>query len=783
MTPTRVRILTLCASSLVTACLVAGFLVWFRRRPPADTVKFVQVDNDALNADTAVKASAKGEPEWDPSKLQVDIPLPLFPPSTLKRRPLTDAEFRLLYPGREGSLVYDPQTHFRYRGGNVTQVKFPEHPQGGFTARTNSLGMREETEVLERQPDLRVLVTGDSHTDGVCDERDSYTNVLERALASARPGKTVEALNTGVGGYSFYNYLGVLERYLPLAPDVFVVGVYGGNDFEEMLTVHHYFQGTPRLAGLRDYGWQLTQAAKVLVCIGQAWIALKYFEHNPSEIDIALQGARDVSTEIVVTCMRNGIHPIFLYIPPMHSVEYNQHRGLFEKLAEVLQLKPEDVRITDRMADSYLAYLRSIHVDVVDMRKPFTAAKTELYWQTDHHINLKAHELIAGALFPVVDAACPAGATRLRPIGTRTDFAALEGGAAPSPPAGAEPDSVAKLAAASGAVPVAPEPAFVAKPLKVSDEPLKPIALSAEAVEQLFALRADQEYDARSLFRYASKLARDIDGVSFATNSSGLLGAEEPRISQPNVLLLGDETVFAPGDTGSTCGALIERAQADVKCLDACTAGYGLFNYLGTLERLSDQKPVEVVVVVDTTTDVVGVMPVYRATQLERDRKRAPKEPRSLQDKRRDDALPKPGQDRLVRAAKTFHENAGNLLVATRYAAEVVLEIGRRCKSRGVPLTVVVVPPASDPRVRGVEETIAKAVAAMPGSDDDLAALSRSHASFIATLKAHEVNVVDFGTTLEQAPAPLIDAATLRLNAGGRAALAELIARSLTKRR
>jgi hypothetical protein len=92
---------------------------------------------------------------------------------------------------------------------------------------------------------VRVLVTGDSHTEGVCTNAESFTHLLEGALADARPGAAVEAINSGLSGYNLYNYLGVLEKGRALGPDVFVVTVYGGNDFAAAVQLYRYFERMP----------------------------------------------------------------------------------------------------------------------------------------------------------------------------------------------------------------------------------------------------------------------------------------------------------------------------------------------------------------------------------------------------------------------------------------------------------------------------------------------------------------------------------------------------------
>ncbi len=107
---------------------------------------------------------------------------------------------------------YDAWSYFRHKPSQRLRLPLAEHDGGSFECSTNSLGLREDAELAAARPDLRILVTGDSHTDGVCENRESYANRLEASLLVDRPGKCVEVLNAGTGGFSFHNYLGVLEK-------------------------------------------------------------------------------------------------------------------------------------------------------------------------------------------------------------------------------------------------------------------------------------------------------------------------------------------------------------------------------------------------------------------------------------------------------------------------------------------------------------------------------------------------------------------------------------------
>jgi hypothetical protein len=148
-----------------------------------------------------------------------------------------------LLPAIDKNQVYDEHLLARRKPHFQGHIDLAEHPQGGWDIRTNALGLREDQEVPEEKADLRVLVVGDSHVDGLCANADSFPNLLEASLSERHPGRTIEVVNAGTGGWSFYNYLGALEGLAYLRPDVFVVVVYGGNDFQGAMSLHHFQRG------------------------------------------------------------------------------------------------------------------------------------------------------------------------------------------------------------------------------------------------------------------------------------------------------------------------------------------------------------------------------------------------------------------------------------------------------------------------------------------------------------------------------------------------------------
>ncbi len=83
---------------------------------------------------------------------------------------------------------------------NVTRdIKWPEHPLGKIVMKTNNMGFRcdESTGIKKPEGTIRILITGDSHTDGVIYNSESVAARLEELLKKQQPGKDFEALECG----------------------------------------------------------------------------------------------------------------------------------------------------------------------------------------------------------------------------------------------------------------------------------------------------------------------------------------------------------------------------------------------------------------------------------------------------------------------------------------------------------------------------------------------------------------------------------------------------------
>lgn len=395
---------------LALVAAAAGVLVFAWWRPadgPVPDVRLAPIDFDW----GGVPVGSAERPGLDPLEAG---PASRFPPSRLVRRPIPPEDAEKLFGIREREYdVFDPHCYFVKKPNQRGQREFPEHPAGVLERTTNSLGLRGSAEPAAATPDLRILVTGDSHTEGVCRDDETFAARLEARLRAAHPGRSIEVLNAARGGYCCFQYLGSLERLLALAPDVLVVGLYGGNDFEEILTLHHYFQGTQRPPS-EPYRAQREAAIGVNgAAVGQALNGCRYFAEYPQEIDSSLQATRDCCGELVALCLRHSIQPVFVYLPPITDVE-TRFSSRLKQAIEVLGLTASDLRVHDRMADSLLTFLRQHGLDVLDMRPAFRAAPEPLYWKGELHMNLAAQELVTETLLAWVEGRGLAGRERVR---------------------------------------------------------------------------------------------------------------------------------------------------------------------------------------------------------------------------------------------------------------------------------------------------------------------------------------------------------------------------------
>lgn len=394
MATLRTRLLTTVATALV-ACTLAWIVISYtgREREPVSLVDHSDAAQALLiehqSAPQAIVPGADGN--------LIDAPL--------VREPIPEEAARKLFPMGSAYLEYDPFSYYRYKGGLEIRVEFPEHEGGFFVKHTSSQGFGGHFDQLPAVRDRFIVITGDSHTDGLCNDDETFASRLQTQLVTRHPELAVEVLNTGMTGYSFYNYLGVLEKLLPEKPDAFVVAFYGGNDFLDVVRPWHYFHHTAPPPRRADYRQELDRASQVSgVAVANAFNQLLYFRHHPDQVEFAIAGAAQACGEIQRLCTEHGIALTFVYIPPGFDID-GVLKPAFAKARDALGLANSDLQQFHRLADKLIAVLHGRGAEVIDLRENFPGDIDEFYWN-DLHINVKGHQLVADLLRPRIEAHC-----------------------------------------------------------------------------------------------------------------------------------------------------------------------------------------------------------------------------------------------------------------------------------------------------------------------------------------------------------------------------------------
>ncbi|MHC4941597.1 MAG: SGNH/GDSL hydrolase family protein [Planctomycetota bacterium] len=394
MTLEQKRFLLLLFFAVILAAILYLFLGRGRGR---GSVEFADIQ-EGMTKLLRDRARADADPEFFHDR---DTPYELV------YGPIPLEAVKILHPFIDNTnlrCVYDPQTMFRNCTNLNLRRVFPEHPEGGWRVISNNYGFRNDADVLEEKPDLRILVTGDSHTEGVVPNSENFPNVLGALLKERFPGRTIESLNAGVGAYSFHQYLGVIEKYKTLKPDIFVMAVYGGNDFINMLPLLWYLHRLPEPEYSIEYTLKVREASeKYCEFYAQVFGQISRFFEKPKEIHFVMKAARAIVLEAARKCKEEGIHLIVVYIPSMGLAQPGLIPEQVEPVFELLGMEAWDYGIARELKKQFLRALQESEIPCLDMEEIFSGSTEPVYWLSDYHINTLGHRLIAEALLPRVE--------------------------------------------------------------------------------------------------------------------------------------------------------------------------------------------------------------------------------------------------------------------------------------------------------------------------------------------------------------------------------------------
>jgi lysophospholipase L1-like esterase len=329
-------------------------------------------------------------------------PIPLaLPLKDLPQPPWMDyATAKTVFPAlaQESSrMVFDPLALVLLRPDEAYTFPWPESAAGRISFKTNNRGFREDEPTKVEKHGRRILVLGDSQTEGVVENRESFANVLEALLAER--GAPAEVINAGIGVTGPHNYLGVLLKQLELKPDLVVVMIYDGNDFAHGLQVDDVLHGrspTPVPRAALDAAKNRWPGP-----IPQAFTQAAVFKTDATLAGRALTAVYVACAELARQADAIGARVLFVALPTKPDIDDDDDERQAEIVA-ALGLTRDDLEINSRMGSRLLAELARGGRETLDLLPKLREVEGPLYWTQDYHLNVAGHAAVARALLETV---------------------------------------------------------------------------------------------------------------------------------------------------------------------------------------------------------------------------------------------------------------------------------------------------------------------------------------------------------------------------------------------
>lgn len=333
-------------------------------------------------------------------------------PSPLPARIFEQTRFpektlRALHPNLSDLLVFDPVAHFLRRPSRSRVVRWHEHADGEFTITTNADSFREDGPTPARIDATRVVVIGDSHTDGMVNNFESFSNLLE-GLLNVRAGEgSYDVVNAGVPGSGPLEELGQLRRCLELHPQLIVKVLFAGNDFQGALSSVRHFSGGlgPIPRDRRRFIRPIVQIRKRWPQIAQGFHQAYDLRLRPDHFDLAVAVVGQCYATMVRLCRERSVGFLLVVLPSKFEVDADDGHGYVETMLHELEMTPEDCTVNRRLAEAFLETVeQELGVPILDLYELMRSAPSALFWSQDHHLNVRGHELVARALVaPVLE--------------------------------------------------------------------------------------------------------------------------------------------------------------------------------------------------------------------------------------------------------------------------------------------------------------------------------------------------------------------------------------------
>lgn len=325
---------------------------------------------------------------------------------------------------------YDSTLGWRHKPNLHFRVKFPEADGTYVHYDFNNLALRDTADTAQSsEREHRVLVLGDSFTEGHVDTPDTIPAVAERILNDG--GIDSEVLNAGVGRYSLYQEFLLFEEMIDLAPEIAVFIFFTGNDYIDMLpwpgVAPHLrvdadgqvqVQPVPPPPEktmdeiLAEYSWFLQHSVRRIGSIwsrysidettldeyerlvkgldhgsvGQGMLQAAFFKEYPERFEESSKLNAYVVREIKRISAEHDVHLLFVVLPSKYQVERETFLEGFERAEQHIGLDPDD-KFEDRVGKDFRRILDEERIPYVDPYEELVADDRQLYWTSGHHLN------------------------------------------------------------------------------------------------------------------------------------------------------------------------------------------------------------------------------------------------------------------------------------------------------------------------------------------------------------------------------------------------------------
>lgn len=336
---------------------------------------------------------------------------------------------------------------------------FPEHPSGQIEFRRNRDGIRsdQETSISPAEDVQRVLVVGDSHSEGMVQAHETFSVRLQQRLN--QDNARWEVLNGAFRRASpLQEYWAYEQAYGLFEPKVVVVGFFVGNDLMDLLRVTdrlHLIRGeddewlvtTPQAASnatedrsswteslkrplrkhsaiyrsLTDIPWLRSAvvdstasdyrkrleaaAAEEPGWVWQAGNQVAYFRAHPDDESTAWAQMEWIWRRWKESLDQSGRRMIVVLIPtgmqshPRHWMERRAH------VNQLLALPDEAWTDLDRQYEQAQSLAESLGIETLDLLAAIRSQESTgqaYFYEIDQHLNVAGHELVAELLEPMI---------------------------------------------------------------------------------------------------------------------------------------------------------------------------------------------------------------------------------------------------------------------------------------------------------------------------------------------------------------------------------------------